>query len=64
MVNHVLERFAMLHDRIQVASLDIVGRFLNINRTHLGEKMDIIKDTNRIQLREEYQAHRYAEQQL
>ncbi len=60
MVNHVLERFAMLRDRIQLDSLDIVDRFLNINRKHLGKKMDIIKDTNRIQLREEYQAHRHA----
>jgi hypothetical protein len=59
-VNHVLERIAMLRDRIQLDSLDIVGRFLKINRKHLGKKMDIIKDANRIQLREEYQAHRHA----
>jgi hypothetical protein len=63
-VNRILERIAMLRDRIQLDSLDIVGRFLNINGEHLREEMEIMKETNRILLHEEHQDDRCDQQQL
>jgi hypothetical protein len=63
-VNHILERIAMLRDRIQLDSLDIVGRFLNTNGEHLREEMEIMKETNRILLHEEHQDDRCDQQQL